>query len=93
MAEQINFSSPRHDGIELDHYQVIITDVTNQIIRNFTSSGNNVPVNGMFEQAICSPYIVTVEAHNTYGATNNSVTVIATNSNNVAGGKHNQPDH
>lgn len=87
----VNFSSPHHDGIQLDFYQVIIRDVTNQTIINVSSSGNNVSVNDTFQKAICSPYIVIVEAHNTHGATNNSMPVLATNNDSVPGGNCNHP--
>lgn len=87
----INFSSPHHDGIQLDFYQVIIKDVTNQTIINIISFDNNITVNDTFHKAVCSPYIVTVEAHNTHGATNNSMSVLATNSDSVPGGNCNHP--
>ena len=82
---QVNFSSQYSEGILLDHYQVIVADVTNQIVVNdnvnASSYSNNISVGDLFLQQICSPYILTVQAHNAHGFTDNNSTIISNSSN------------
>lgn len=80
----INFSSPYHEEIATDYYQVIIVDTTSQAMVNTTTDGHNISVGKLFQQPTCSPYIVIVQAHNTYGFEENNETVI-TNSTNSGG--------
>ena len=79
---QINFSSTHREGIELNYYQIIAVDVTNQTIINTTSYSNNISVGDIFQTSVCSPYNVTVEAHNSHGATNSMKTIETSNGHN-----------
>ena len=83
---QVNFSSPMIEGIQLDFYQIIVTDVTNQaVVNNTVPIGNSISVGDLFLQQTCVPYILTVQAHNTYGFTDDNVTIVGKNGTN--GGK------
>lgn len=79
MTGQVKFSSPYSEGIQLDFYQVIVKDITNQTVINNITTGTNISVGELFLQQTCSPYLLTVQAHNKHGFTDNNVTIISKN--------------
>lgn len=64
----IFFYSDDNGDVMLDFYQVTVTDITSQVIVNETLSNkvNQLSVHNLFQQPICSPYTVTVQAHNQF---------------------------
>ena len=66
---QVGFVSTGNNEISLDYYKVIVRDVSgqevfNKIYSNTTTSTNVAEVT---QQSICSPYTVSVQAHNSFG--------------------------
>ena len=82
MTGQVMFSSAPHEGIPLDHYQVIIYDVSNQTVVNNVTTDNYISVGDLFQQQKCSPYNVTVQAHNSKGFAGYSIPVTTNSRNN-----------
>ena len=71
----INFSSPFTDRISVDYYQVVILDITGNEVINSSIIGDSSSVGDLFQHTTCSPYQVTVKAHNSYGSTESNNTV------------------
>lgn len=86
MTGQVMFSSSPREGIPLDYYQVLIYDVSNQTVINNKTTDNNISVGDLFQQQKCSPYNVTVQAHNSQGFADSSVPVVINGGEN--GGKY-----
>ena len=84
ISGQLIFLSKFHEEIPLDYYQVIIVDVTNQTVVDNTTGSNNFSVGELFQQPICSPYTVFVQAHNSKGFQDSNV-IIVTNSSSPGG--------
>ena len=77
-AGEVHYSSlPNPSGLELNHYDLIITDITNQSVYEdrLLSNSNTVNVGRIFNTSLCSPYFVTLQAHNNYGFTESAVQV------------------
>lgn len=73
---EIVFSSQNSDNrIQVDYYQVIISDVTQEIFHNDSYISNHTLISGLFQGSVCLPYIVTVQAHNSFGFSENSVII------------------
>ena len=71
---KICFQSENSEGILLTNFVVNILDVTKQAVFNNTVIANNnsvvcISVDNLLQDPICSPFNVTVEAHNHHGET------------------------
>ena len=80
----INFSSKQHEGIPLDYYQIILTDVTYLTVLNITTNTNDTI--SVLSQTKCSPYQVRAQAHNEFGFSEYNITGIVKTSNSEENG-------
>lgn len=70
LSKTINFHSPRSNGIPLDYFQIIITDIANTLTvynKSISSELNNITIPNF--PLSCSIYNVVVQAHNLFGFT------------------------
>lgn len=78
---QIHYSSPPNpSGLELDHYELIITDITNHTVyeQSLSNYSHTASVGSIFNNSLCSPYSVILQAYNMFG---HSETVIQVGKN------------
>ena len=71
-AVNVNFSST-----SVDFYQILITDVTNQIAHHITTLSNRASISNsqLFEHPTCGPFLLRIQAHNNYGFTETNSTI------------------
>lgn len=80
---EVTFSSDTADGIELDHYELTLSDVTKFIIyhERIPRDNNSIVLGDKFQDRTCSPYNVTVSAFTTLGNSVSNSTMIVTGNN------------
>ena len=81
---EVNISSRIAEGIELDHYKITLSDVTNFTVYHDTLRNglNSTSFGTIFQQHICSPYNVTVSAYSVMGTSISTTKIIGTAENN-----------
>ncbi len=70
----ICFQSENSEGILLTNFVIYILDITKQMVYNKTVLANNnsivcTSVGSLLQDPTCSPFNITVEAHNQFGNT------------------------
>ena len=77
---EVFFSSDAAEGIELDHYKLTLSDVTNFVVyhRTIPHDMNSTSFGDIFQHSVCSPYNLTVSAYSVLGNSISTITMIGT---------------
>lgn len=77
MNNTLHFESKNNGNIDVDYYRIIVRDNTNLTvyIKEANNTSNTISIVDLFENKVCSPYNVTVQAHNNFGFSEHSINV------------------